>query len=260
LSIKELASIWVNIDNVTLKESKQSRYIDMRRDRGAFDHSKRAFMRSVATTGGLATLATLIGPACNKEFMAIASGQVRPSPAGDITIINAAIALEQKAINTYKAALQKDLMGKKPELVDVAIEFVDDHGRHRDELSRALRVYYKAVPTLIENLGAFPLPDTFKNKETKETDVLRYALKLETIASKTYFEAITNSLSTPEARGLAASILTVETQHVAVYRTVLISVLKDKGLPEDKQLVPFAFFNEQPTPDLAAPPSPATEK
>jgi rubrerythrin len=232
----------------------------MAKDRGGLDHSKREFMRSVVTTSGLATLANLLGPACSREFAAIAAGQVRPSPAGDIAIIQSAIALEQKAINTYRAALQKDLMGKKPELVDVAIEFADDHGRHRDELSRALRVYFKQVPTLIENLGTFPIPDNFKDKETKEADVLRYALKIETIASKTYFEAINDKLSTVEARGLAASILTVETQHVAVYRTVLISVLKDKGLPDDKQLVPYAFFNEQPTPDLASPPAPPVDK
>jgi len=232
----------------------------MTKDRGAFDHSKRAFMRSAVTTGGLATLATILGPACSKEFAAVVAGLVRPSPAGDMAIINAAIALEQKAINTYRAALQKDLMGKKPELIDVAIEFADDHGRHRDELSRALRVYFKQTPTLIENLGTFPIPGDFKDKDTKEADVLRYALKIETIASKTYFDAINNQLSTAEARGLAASILTVETQHVAVYRTVLITVLKDKALPDDKQLVPYAFFNLQPTPDLAAPPTPAGEK
>jgi rubrerythrin len=228
----------------------------MSKNRGGLDFSKRAFMRSFVNTSGLAMLASLLGPACSPEFAAIASGQARPSPGGDVAIINAAIALEQKAINTYRAALQKDLMGKKPELIDVAIEFADDHGKHRDELSRALRVYYKQNPTLIENLGPFPIPDTFKDKDTKEADVLRYALKLETIASKTYFEAVNDKLSTAEAKGLATSIMTVETQHVAVYRTVLITILKDKGLPEDKQLVPFAFFNQQPTPDLAAPPSP----
>ncbi|MEW6731089.1 MAG: ferritin-like domain-containing protein [Acidobacteriota bacterium] len=213
------------------------------------DLSKRAFINGLFNGSALATLATLIGPAFSggNVLAAIAAGQRRPSPSSDIAVINGAIQLEQKAINTYKAAAQADLL-KKPEYLDVAVDFAADHGEHRDELTKAVRVNFKSTPVLIENLGTFPVPETII--KGKEADVLRYALMLEMYASKAYLEAVSGKLATDEARGLVASILPVETQHVAVLRTVLMVVMKDKGLPDDKQLVPYAFFNEQPTPEI----------
>lgn len=213
------------------------------------DQSKRNFLRGVATTGSIVTLSHLIGPTMSPTLAAIAAGQRKPSPTGDVAIINEAIKLEQKAINTYRAALQADLL-KRDEFVEVAVQFADDHGRHRDELTRALRVNFKTTGPLIEKLGTFDIPQ--KVLTGKEADVIRYALTLEMIASKTYLDAVSGALATDEARGLVASILPVETEHVAVFRSVLMIVLKDKALPEDKQLVPFAFFNEQPTPEIKA--------
>src|SRR5262249_16770807 len=149
--------------------------------------------------------------------------------------------IEQLAINTYQAAMQADLI-KDVKLFDAAVEFANDHANHRDALSRAMRTNFRtSTPPMLEKLGTFPVPEIVL--KGKDNDVVRYALMLEMIASKKYLEAVSGKLSTDEARGLVASILAVETQHVAIYRTVLLVLLKDKGLPEDKQLVPFAFFN-----------------
>lgn len=219
----------------------------MAKDRN-IDLSKRAWLTGVAGAGAFATLATLIGPAHNPALAVFAQG--KPSAATDQAFINEAIKIEQKAINTYKAALKADLL-KDVRLADAAGEFASDHADHRDALSWALRRNFKNNnPAVIENLGTFPIPDEVI--KGKEADVLRYALTLEMIASKTYLDAVSGKLATDEARGLVASILTVETQHVAVFRSVLTLILKAKGLPDDKDmLVPFAFFNDQPTPALS---------
>jgi rubrerythrin len=217
----------------------------MAKPHGKVDQSKRALFGTVAGAGGFALLATLMGSAANPALAALAA---TPSPATDLAFITEAIKIEQKAINTYEAALKADLL-KDVRLFDAAVEFANDHANHRDALSRAIRSNYRTTPPpVIENLGTFPISQAVL--QGKEVDVLRYALTVEMIASKTYLEAVSGKLTTEDARGLVASILAVETQHVAAYRTVLMVVLKDKGLPEDKQLVPFAFFNEQPTPQL----------
>ncbi|MBD2388039.1 hypothetical protein [Cylindrospermum sp. FACHB-282] len=49
---------------------------------------------------------------------------------------------------------------------------------------------------------------------------------------------------------MGATILPVEASHAAVFRTVLLVLLKEKGLPGDDQLVPYAFLDKQPTPPL----------
>ncbi|MCS6885622.1 MAG: ferritin-like domain-containing protein [Acidobacteriota bacterium] len=158
--------------------------------------------------------------------------------AKDSSFLAAAIQLEQKAINTYQAAISKDLL-KTPNLLDIAVDFVYDHSHHRDRLYKAMRIYFSATPPLIENLGHFPLPDS-----TAEKDLLNYFLKLELFISKTYFDAAAN-LASSEARNVVASTLPIELQHVAAYRTILFAMMKEKG-----DLVPFSLFSKQTMPTL----------
>lgn len=204
---------------------------------------RRDFISMLTGGSAFALLGTLLGPAVSDDLKVL--GQ-KPSLAGDKAFLNAAIQLEQKAINTYEAAVRADLI-KKPNNLDVVADFVADHGHHRDKLSRVLRKKFSATPPLIEKLGSFPIPESVL--KGKEADVVRYALTLEMIASKTYFEAAKDRLMSDEARAVVASILPVEMQHVAAYRTLLMSVLKDKALPEDRQLVPFPLFSAQPNPE-----------
>jgi rubrerythrin len=211
------------------------------------DLSKRALLGGVVVSGAWATLANLLGPAANPALAALA--QKKPVSNNDVAFLAEAVKLEQKAINTYQAALQADLI-KNPNLAFAATDIANDHSYHRDMLLRVIRVKFPRQPLpLFENLGTFPIPEALL-KSKKDAEIVRYALMLETIAAKTYFEAVRNNLATPEAKATVASILAVETQHVGIYRTALMLVLKDKGLAEDKQVVPFSFFNDQPLPAI----------
>ena len=167
------------------------------------------------------------------------------NPKADIELINGAIALEQRAVNTYQAAAQNNLLPTKAYL-DVALQFASDHTHHRDLLKKAVIEVFKAKPADVSNVGTFPIPQ--KVLHGSEADVLRYALTLEMLASKAYFNYIREPLTTTEAVNIAANILPVENQHVAVYRTVLMVVLNERGLSGDTQLVPYPFFSQQPTP------------
>jgi hypothetical protein len=38
--------------------------------------------------------------------------------------------------------------------------------------------------------------------------------------------------------------------HAAVFRTVLMAVLKEKGLPMEDKIVPYSFLSDFPTPPV----------
>lgn len=171
----------------------------------------------------------------------------RPNHRADVEVLNGAIVLEQKAVNTYMAAAENNLLPTQA-FLDVAVQFAEDHTEHRDRLKEIVAETFKADPADTDNLGTFPIPRNVLRGG--EANVLRYALTLEMLASKTYFDSITDKLTSKAAKNIAASILPIETQHVAVYRSVLLVILQEPALPGDDKLVPYPFFSEQPTPPV----------
>lgn len=202
---------------------------------------RRQLLKLGVLTGATGAFALATGAARRVE----AAG--RPNPKADVEIINGAIMLEQKAVNTYTAAAENNLLPTKA-FLDVAVQFASDHANHRDRWKSIVSGAYKAEPVGTENLGTFPIPQNVLSGG--EAEVLRYALTLELLAATSYFDYITKDFTTDGAKNIAASILPVETQHAAVYRSVLMVVLQEKGLPGDDKLVPYAFMSQQPMPPV----------
>ncbi|MBW4643817.1 MAG: ferritin-like domain-containing protein [Goleter apudmare HA4340-LM2] len=187
--------------------------------------------------GGIFALATSTG----------ADARERKNPQNDIQLFNGIAMLEQKAVNTYKAAAENKLLPTKA-FLDVALQFAADHAQHHAKIQDVVKRVLKGTPVDTSNAGTFPIPQQVLIGG--EAEVLRYALTLEVIASKAYLENIQSKLTTREAINVAATIMPVEAAHAAVYRSVLLVILKEKGLPGDNQLVPYAFLDQQPTPPL----------
>jgi len=201
--------------------------------------------RQLLKLGVLTGASGAVAIATGNAGKVVAAG--RPNPKADIEIINGAIQLEQRAVNTYMAAAENNLLPTKA-FLDVAVQFAQDHTNHRDRLKRVVSQVFKGEPAGTENLGTFPIP---KNVLTGgEAEVLRYALTLEMIASKAYLDFITNKLTSEGAKNVAATIMPVESMHAAVFRTVLMAVLNEKGLPMDNKIVPYSFLSEEPTPPV----------
>jgi rubrerythrin len=187
--------------------------------------------------------------------VAIATGSItkvdampsRSNMQADVDIINGAIALEQKAINTYVAAAENKLLPTKA-FLDVAVQFAGDHTKHREELKKIVSQEFRATPASTDNLGTFPIPQNVL--KGGEAEVLRYALTLEMIAAKSYLDFATTKLTTDAAKNVAATIMPVESMHAAVFRTVLMAVLNEKGLPMEDKIVPHSFLSEFPTPPV----------
>ncbi len=196
---------------------------------------------------GLFTGATsAIAIAAGSGSKADAQGS-RQNLRGDIEILNGAIALEQKAINTYVAAAENKLLPTKA-FLDVAVQFAGDHTNHRDRLKQIVSREFRATPASTDNLGTFAIPQNVL--KGGEAEVIRYALTLEMIAAKSYLDFATAKLTTDAAKDVAATIMPVESMHAAVFRTVLMAVLNEKGLPMETKIVPYSFLNEFPTPPV----------
>jgi hypothetical protein len=52
------------------------------------------------------------------------------------------------------------------------------------------------------------------------------------------------------AKNVATTIMPVESMHAAVFRTVLMAVLNEKGLPMEDKIVPYSFLSDFPTPPV----------
>lgn len=203
---------------------------------------RRQLLKLGLFTGATGALAIAVGNTSKVDAM-----PSRLNPQADAQILNGAIALEQKAINTYVAAAENKLLPTKA-FLDVAVQFAGDHTQHRDRLKQIVSREFKATPASTDNLGTFPIPQNVL--KGGEAEVIRYALTLEMIAAKAYLDFATAKLRTDAAKNVATTIMPVESMHAAVFRTVLMAVLKEKGLPMEDKIVPYSFLSEFPTPPV----------
>ncbi|WP_027840736.1 DUF4439 domain-containing protein [Pyruvatibacter mobilis] len=141
--------------------------------------------RSVLTGAGK-TL-TLAGAAMALNgFSTAAYAADDASVAQDVSILNAAIALEHEGIAAYQIGATSGLLD--PAVVEIGLTFQGHHKGHRDILVSAVRdlggepVAEESLDAYAEQLGAGGL--------ATQEDVLRLALKLERGAANAYLSLI----------------------------------------------------------------------
>lgn len=139
----------------------------------------------------------------------MASNLLAPTTA-DVDILNGAISLEQQAQWTYAAAAKTNLLS--PDVLKVATQIAGQHQQHEQALAAAVTKLGGTPPTA---KSSYDLP-TIKT----QTDILNYALKLETQAANAYFDAFTK-LSDNALQLAGISIMNDEVQHVVVLRSAL---------------------------------------
>jgi rubrerythrin len=129
----------------------------------------------------------------------------------DIDTLNVALGLEHEAIAAYQVGAGSGLL--KPDVLKVAVGFQSDHKQHRDILAKT-----------IGQLGGTPVADGKHqfpvDKLKSQADVLRFALGLEMGAASAYLGTIPGFENRDLAKA-AASIMGVETQHVAILKSAL---------------------------------------
>lgn len=172
--------------------------------------TRRSFLRGTAATV-LSTGAVLL--LAGKEVNA---ANAKGSSAGDVAILNVALALEHQGINAYTLGAKSGLL-QKP-VLDIAVKFQDDHKIHRDLLANAIikmggkPVAEKSIDDYAKALNASQL----KSQE----DVLKLALSLELGASNAYLGVIPDFKDSGLAK-VAGRLAADEVAHWAILNNAL---------------------------------------
>lgn len=152
-----------------------------------------------------------------------AGGEATGDAAGDVRILNTALAAEREAVAAYQLGAESGLL--EPLVLQVALQFQGHHQEHAELLAETIRTLGGTVASAQASYN-FPV-ETLHNQR----DVLTFAAGLERGAVSAYAGAIplfaNRDLSTA-----AASILADEAMHWAILRQAL-------GLDP----VPGAFFS-----------------
>jgi rubrerythrin len=168
--------------------------------RGLFTRGAR-----LALSGATLTLLTGIGGSVGLRRASAAT------MSADIDTLNVALGLEHEAIAAYQVGAESGLL--KKDVLKVAVGFQSDHKQHRDILAKTIgQLGGTAVADMKHK---FPV-EKLKN----QADVLRFALGLEMGAASAYLGTIPGFENRDLAKA-AASIMGVETQHVALLKSAL---------------------------------------
>jgi len=128
----------------------------------------------------------------------------------DLQALNSSIELEAASMKVYNAAIATQLLSDKT--VALASAFRDDHQAHLDALSGAVRA---SENTPSEQVAAIEYPAL-----RTENAILAFARGIEEKAASTYLEIIP-AFKNRDLAGIVASILGIETTHVALLAQVL---------------------------------------
>jgi rubrerythrin len=178
----------------------------------SIDFRRRGILRASGVTVLSASAVALMG-----GFGKMAAAQTS-NAAGDVSILNTALALENEAISAYQLGATSGLL-QKP-VLEVAVMFQTHHKEHRDALIATIRklggtpVAAKSDAEVAKALNAAAL----KN----QADVLRLAQRLEKGAANAYIGVIP-SFGDRTLAQVSARLAADETMHW----TVLTEALKD---------------------------------
>ncbi len=172
--------------------------------------------RNLLGVSGTALLSVAALGVLANETVVQAKGKSGGAVAGDIDILNVALALEHEAIEAYQIGAESGLL-QKP-VLDVAVLFQGHHKAHRDALAAA-----------ITQLGGTAVkPETRASyvtslevaKITGQTDILRLAQRLERGAANAYLGVIP-AFGSKDLAQVSAKLASDETAHWALLSQVL---------------------------------------
>lgn len=229
-------------------------------ERKAFDHSRRSLLARLGLAGtGAAVGGTGIGAA----VAALLSRPAAADKALDVQILQTASSLEKLAVATYAAALTLPFIktGNK-----VVVAFAETTMKQHDEHKKAFQAQTTKLGGAVQdapNPKYAPVVEAAKPTLKTPVDVVKLAATLENVARDTYLADLA-MFSDANTRFLMATVMGVETQHLATLRAVQ-ALLEGGGaaliaIPTDVAKLPAAagsvgFPDAIPTAKMASPAS-----
>ncbi|MBA2497286.1 MAG: ferritin-like domain-containing protein [Acidimicrobiia bacterium] len=222
-----LASAQVKPDLVEVGRSRRGRPVDQDQVR-AYGAERRRLLRNGGF--GLGTLASrgLIGTAFGTAVTGIVAAPVSAQENVDVQILQTAASLENLAVATYGAALTLPFFNENQVVVTFAQMTMSQHAEHGAAFNAAAEDL-DAMPQEATNPRYQPIVDAAVPTLVDYLSVVNLAATLEEVAGDTYLANL-SLLQDTELRTLMASVLAVETQHLAVLRAV--RALLEGGAPQ----------------------------
>lgn len=168
--------------------------------------------------GGLFTMGALTAAALVPSQALAKSGAA--SAAGDVAILNTALALEFQAIAAYQVGAESNLLEKQ--VLELAVQFQGHHRSHADALTVTIEKI-GGTPVTAKTLAQYAFP---VEQLKSQADVLRFAAGLEKGAASTYLSSLSSFHNKHLVKG-AGSILGDETMHWAI----LLNALGEDPVP-----------------------------
>lgn len=227
-----------------------------------WNQDRRALLRNGGL--GLGALASrgLLGTAFGSALLGVVARPVAAQE-GDVSvsIFQTAASLENLAVQTYAAALGLPFFGDNA----VVQTFAETTMQQHDEHGQAFNAQAESLGGQAQegtNPKYTPIVEDMAPGLTDYAAVVELAKTLEEVAQDTYLANL-SMLPTGEERQLMASVMAVETQHLAILRAV--GALLEAGaaeliaIPTDLAALPaaagsVAFPEPFEEPDMASPP------
>jgi hypothetical protein len=226
----------------------------------AFTTSRRSLLARLGLAGGAATVA---GGGIGALLTSILARPAAADQALDVQILQTASSLEKLAVATYGAALTLPFIkdGNK-----VVVAFAQTTMSQHDEHRKAFQAQTTSLGGKVQdapNPKYAPVVEAAKPTLKTPVDVVKLAATLENVARDTYLADLA-MFSDANTRFLMATVMGVETQHLATLRAVQ-ALLEGGGaaliaIPTDVTKLPAAagavgFPDAIPKPKLASPPA-----
>lgn len=227
-----------------------------------WNRDRRALLRNGGLGIGALAGRGLLGTAFGSAVVGILAQPVA-AQGGDISasIFQTAASLENLAVDTYGAALGLPFFDQNQVVVTFAERTMQDHAEH-SEAFNAQAAALGAEKQMGTNPKYTPIVEEAAGGLTDYAAVVELAATLEEVAQDTYLANLTR-LPAGEERKLMASIMAVETQHLATLRAVGALLAADAAdliaIPTDVSALPaaagsVAFPEPFEEPNLASPP------
>lgn len=226
-----------------------------------WNRDRRVLLRNGGLGIGALAGRGLLGTAFGSAVVGILAQPVAAQGDVSASIFQTASSLENLAVQTYGAALGLPFFGENKVVVTFAERTMQDHQEHSDAFN-AQSEALGAEQQTGTNPKYTPIVEEAAAGLTDYAAVVELAATLEEVAQDTYLANLTR-LPPGEERKLMASIMAVETQHLATLRAVgallaggapqLIAIPTDvAALPAAAGSVAFPEPFEEP--NLASPP------
>lgn len=240
--------------------SRAGRPVDLDRLRQYRDDRRTVLKRGGFGMGALAARG-LLGTAFGAAVTGIVARPVSAQEDVDIQICQTAASLENLAVATYGAALGLPFFSGNATVVAFAETTMQQHDEHGAAFNAQAEALGGQEQTAT-NPRYTPIVEEATPGLTDFLPVVELAATLEEVAQDTYLANL-SLLQDTDAKALMASVMAVETQHLAILRAV--GALLEGGAPEliaiptDVAALPAAagsvsFPNAFEEPDLASPP------